>query len=121
MDPRRHRKTKAIGRANVLTLVISGAAGRNRTHYPLVRRFTHPSNFRLDVFWWVEVKHGPAAKARVCLMVGGMDGARTRDPRRDRPVSAAVEFDRLDSVQHTFRTCQARNCSQIVPRGFPKD
>ena len=27
-----------------------------------------------------------AAKARVCLMVGGVDGARTRDPRRDRPV-----------------------------------
>ena len=27
-----------------------------------------------------------AAKARVCLMVGGVDGTRTRDPRRDRPV-----------------------------------
>ena len=26
------------------------------------------------------------ARPRVCLMIGGVDGTRTRDPRRDRPV-----------------------------------
>ena len=34
---RAHRKTKGLARVNVLTLVFSGAAGRNRTHDPLVR------------------------------------------------------------------------------------
>ena len=31
------KKTKGLARANVLTLVVYGAAGRNRTHDPLVR------------------------------------------------------------------------------------
>ena len=35
--PEPARKTKGLARPNVLTLVIVGAAGRNRTHDPLVR------------------------------------------------------------------------------------
>ena len=38
--PEPARKTKGLARPNVLTLVIVGAAGRNRTHDPLVRRQT---------------------------------------------------------------------------------
>jgi hypothetical protein len=37
VDPYQAKKTKGLAGANLLTLVIFGAAGRNRTHDPLVR------------------------------------------------------------------------------------
>ncbi len=37
VDPKGPKKTKGSVGANLLTLVFTGAAGRNRTHDPLVR------------------------------------------------------------------------------------
>ena len=41
VDPWSSRKTKGLVATTLLTLVIVGAAGRNRTHDPLVRSFCH--------------------------------------------------------------------------------
>ncbi len=51
-------------------------------------QLSHRRSKLRDVGRDVGRKQKRGARPRVCLMVGGVDGARTRDPRRDRPVPA---------------------------------
>ena len=69
-----------------------------------------------------------AARARVCLMIGGVDGTRTRDPRRDRPDSGAsngagfraISYSKFPKIRAGFTrdvrgSCQSSWLAPVPP------